>query len=253
MKLHVLSDLHLEFKDWVPPTTDADLVILAGDTQPKLAGLRWAIEQFRNKRVLYVVGNHEFYRERHPRLIEKMRALAAGSTVTIMENDSIEIDGWRFFGCTLWTDFKFFGDPVVGSAAVAEMMTDYKLIRCSPSTRCFSPEIARQLHLESKTKIEQFLVDGPARRSVVISHHAPSARSLPPFLAQDEINPAYVSNLDAFIGNHQPALWIHGHVHWHSDYLIGSTRVLANPRGYPEESRDSGFVPNLVIELQDTP
>jgi len=31
MKIRVLSDLHLEFRDWVPPESDADVVVLAGD------------------------------------------------------------------------------------------------------------------------------------------------------------------------------------------------------------------------------
>ena len=31
MKLHLLNDLHIEFGDFAPPATDADVVILAGD------------------------------------------------------------------------------------------------------------------------------------------------------------------------------------------------------------------------------
>ncbi|HEY5915265.1 MAG TPA: hypothetical protein VJA21_32185 [Verrucomicrobiae bacterium] len=40
----------------------------------------------------------------------------------------------------------------------------------------------------------------------------------------------------------------HGHIHYCCDYTLGKTRVLANPRGYPTESR-TGFNPGLVAEV----
>ena len=60
--------------------------------------------------VLYVAGNHEHYDERIGRLHEKLREAAAGSNVHILENETFELDGYRFFGATLWTDFNLFGD-----------------------------------------------------------------------------------------------------------------------------------------------
>jgi len=58
--------------------------------------------------VLYVVGNHEHYDERIGRLHEKLREAAEGSNVHILENEAFELDGYRFFGATLWTDFNLF-------------------------------------------------------------------------------------------------------------------------------------------------
>jgi predicted phosphodiesterase len=60
MKVYVLSDLHLEFSDFVPPPNDADLVILAGDIHTKCRGVEWANQTF-DREVIYVCGNHEFY------------------------------------------------------------------------------------------------------------------------------------------------------------------------------------------------
>ena len=61
MKLHILSDLHTEFVDFDPPETDADAVILAGDIGVGLEGLGWAARHFRDRPIIYVPGNHEFY------------------------------------------------------------------------------------------------------------------------------------------------------------------------------------------------
>ena len=87
MRLRIFSDLHLEFGDFAPPKVDCDLVVLAGDTHPKLVGVRWAMETFPETPVLYLMGNHEYYRERIPRLIEKAKALAEGSNVHVLENE----------------------------------------------------------------------------------------------------------------------------------------------------------------------
>jgi len=62
MKLHILNDLHIEFEDFAPADIDADVVVLAGDIGVGTEGLRWADDRFPDKPVIYVPGNHEFYR-----------------------------------------------------------------------------------------------------------------------------------------------------------------------------------------------
>ncbi len=61
MKLHILNDLHIEFEDFDPPVTDADVVVLAGDIGVGMEGLRWVAARFPDRPVIYVPGNHEFY------------------------------------------------------------------------------------------------------------------------------------------------------------------------------------------------
>ena len=45
-------------------------------------------------------------------------------------------------------------------------------------------------------------------------------------------------------------LWLHGHTHAPRDYVVGTTRVVCNPRGYPHEKRkppvDLGLAMNLA-------
>jgi predicted phosphodiesterase len=61
MKLHILSDLHVEFESFNPPETEAAVVILAGDIHVGKKGIDWAKASFSDKYVLYVLGNHEYY------------------------------------------------------------------------------------------------------------------------------------------------------------------------------------------------
>lgn len=48
------------------------------------------------------------------------------------------------------------------------------------------------------------------------------------------------------------ALWIYGHTHESVDFNIGGTRIVSNPRGYPDASGDSinqDFDPALTLEI----
>lgn len=106
LKLHVLSDLHLEFAPFVPPSTDADVVVLAGDIHIRTHGVEWAKRTFPDKRVVYVAGNHEYYGKAIPHLTDKLRACAAGSNVSVLDEETVTIDGVRFVGATMWTDWS---------------------------------------------------------------------------------------------------------------------------------------------------
>ena len=75
-------------------------------------------------------------------------------------------------------------------------------------------------------------------------------RSVPEPRLHDSITAAYASDLEALIERTQPQLWVHGHIHTSSDYLIGRTRVVCNPRGYHPSDLNAGFDPELVVELR---
>jgi Icc-related predicted phosphoesterase len=247
MRLRILSDIHLEFTPYTPPEVEADVVILAGDIGTGVQGVRWARERFGDARVLYVPGNHEYYGEAFPQLIDEMRKEAEGSRVMVLNDDDLEIDGVRFLGSTLWTDFDLYGNIASAEALAAAQLEDYRRIRLSPRLRRLRPSDTIHAHTVSRRWLERRIAEKPGR-TVVITHHAPSTRSIDPRYIGHHYNPAFVSNLDEMITRSGAMLWIHGHIHTSFDYRLGSTRVLCNPRGYPDEP-DTGFNPKLLIDL----
>lgn len=249
MRLHVLSDLHLEFAPFPAPAVDADVVVLAGDTHPGMRGVEWATATWPGRPVLYLLGNHELYGHAYPRLVPKLeeRAAALGGRVHVLAERSIAIDGVRFLGTTLWTDFQLLGTPEVSMAAAHEQMTDFKRIRVEPSFRRCRPADTVMWHQRARRWLEAELRAPHSGPTVVLTHHAPSARSLNP-LYQDPVAAAYASPLDALVEESGAALWIHGHTHHCVDYGLGGTRVVSNQRGYPDEAVN-GFAPALVCEL----
>jgi hypothetical protein len=155
-----LCDLHVEFGNFVPPVVGADVVVLAGDVHVKNRGLQWIFDQNFEVPVLYVLGNHEFYNDKFPGLIDELKMDAEGTNIRILENDSVEIGGYRFFGCTLWSDMELLGDQHTSSIAAADTMNDYRLIRLSKTYRRLSPSDTKAWHSRSVRKLREFLVRG---------------------------------------------------------------------------------------------
>jgi len=247
MRIHILSDLHLEFGSFTPPDAHADLVVLAGDVDIGVKGVRWAKQAFPQVPVIYVPGNHEYYRQAFPSLLEKLHAEAHGSSVRVLERDAVEISGITVLGCTLWTDFALHGDSLIGERIAASVMTDYKLIRVSPHYRRLRPRDTASVH---RASVDWLRNEAAAQRGrqIMVSHHAPSALSLSQEERVDLASAAYASNLESLIQDLRPALWVHGHLHHRCDYRVGETRVICNPRGYAQEPC-SDFDPNLVLEI----
>jgi Icc-related predicted phosphoesterase len=248
MQLHVLSDLHLEFATFVPPKLDVEVVILAGDIHVGLKAIPWAKEHFEKSTVVYVLGNHEYYRQAMPRHLRKVKELARMSNVRVLENESLVLGDVVFLGCTLWTDFELFGNPKVAGYHATQNMTDYRKIRVDPAYRKLRSIDTAGIHYRSRAWLAEQLEQNRGAKIVVITHHAPSKRSLPPRFNDDLLSAAYASHLDQFVERSEARLWIHGHVHESQDYLIGTTRVLCNPRGYPDDF-NTGFTPDLLVSV----
>jgi Icc-related predicted phosphoesterase len=247
MKLHVLNDIHIEFGDFEPPVTGADAVILAGDIGVGSGGLDWAAERFPDRPVIYVPGNHEFYHH-DIALIGELKSRAPAH-VHVLNDDQILVDGVRFLGCILWTDFALFGEAETFAAmqTASQRMNDYFLIR--NRGRDCTPEDASRLHAASRDWLAARLAEPFAGKTVVVTHHAPSSRSVPGRYAGHPLAPAFASDLDALMDGTRIALWIHGHVHEVYDYTIHGTRVVCNPRGYAPEKLTPGFRPDLVLQV----
>ena len=160
----------------------------------------------------------------------------------------MELAGWTFLGCTLWTDFELKGNVEISMLVARDMMNDYRIIRSSAANRTLRPTDTQEIHWKSVAWLKQELLLHDPARTIVVTHHAPSSRSEAPFHAKSSLTPAFASNLDALVAESRVPLWLHGHTHYNADYRLGSTRVLTNQRGYPSESC-RGFEPDMVVKL----
>ena len=133
MNIRLYSDLHIEFEDFIAEAKDVDVVVLAGDIDIGVRGVDWIIRQRFQCPVVYVLGNHEYYKHRYPSLVGKVKEYAAGNNIHVLENDNVDIDGVRFHGATLWTNFELFGDPKLAGPECQQLMTDFRKIRIEPS------------------------------------------------------------------------------------------------------------------------
>lgn len=245
MRIHLLSDLHLEHSDFSPVVEDADVVILAGDIHIKARGVEWAQKAFPCT-VLYVPGNHEFYGGHLSLTLLKMRAREC-ERVRVLDRDEVLLGGVRFLGCTMWTDYACIGNAHLAAWHARTTMNDFRKIRTEPFRRIVPNDLVQE-SLKSREWLSTKLAEPFVGKTVVITHHAPSLRSL-----QDNpdagtlLDAAYVNDCEDMMREGHVALWVHGHSHHAVDYEINGTRVICNPRGYPGE--ETGFDPRWVLTL----
>lgn len=251
VRLQVLSDLHLGNTPFEHPHTDADIVILAGDISRPAQALQWAT-QFRQP-VLYVAGNHENYGSSIEETMRELRRMSADTRVHMLERDALVTQGIRFLGTTLWSTFDLIEDEAERTRAIDTargFIRDFSRIRSDTAPGPFSASDMNTLFDRNRAWLKQQLAtpfDGP---TVVITHHAPSQRSIHPRFEGSAVNACFVSNCEDLMGKGRVALWIHGHTHNSFDYQVNGTRVLCNPRGYVQDGtlENPAFNPQLVVQ-----
>ena len=254
MRIWIVSDLHLEFGQTFvePPPDNIDVMVCTGDVLIKgiVPSIRWLAKFSPDIPVVFVAGNHEFYNSCVQSDILDARTAARDCPhLHFLENDAIEIGDVRFVGGTLWTDFRLFGrKPEVNMSYAQHDMNDFKKIKFSKTPyRRFKPIHAYGKHVETRNYIAAELRGRTGRKTVVVTHHAPSPRSIAAAFRHDPLSACYASDLEDLIQETRPALWVHGHVHHRNDYVIGGTRIVSNARGYPGEN--TGFDSGLVVEI----
>jgi predicted phosphodiesterase len=260
MKIAICSDLHLEFGTIsLENTESADVLILSGDIcvakdferdekMDKLHTFFYECSQ-RFPKVLYVAGNHEHYHGDYARtlsiLVSNLRDL---DNVYVLDKELIIINGVGFIGGTLWTDMNK-EDPITLNL-IRGYMNDFQIIKNSNNKvnfrddggkfhqrdASFMPQDAVEDHKAMLQVIVNVMQDYPELPFVIVGHHAPCKLSVKPKYKGDHlVNGAYSSDLSEFIlDNPRIKLWTHGHTHDEFDYMIGSTRIVCNPRGYKD-------------------
>jgi predicted phosphodiesterase len=252
MKLNIISDIHLNVCGFSRPENEADVVVLAGDIARPREAVAWARDF--DKPVLYVPGNHEFYGGSLDGVAAELEQLAAGTCIRVLDNAEIVTGGVRFLGTTLWTDFELFGasSSTAAMALGQDLMRDFSRIRLTEAgDTAFSPEDAAALFARDARWLGDRLDQAHEGPTVVITHHAPSPKSIHPRFARSLLSACFVSDAEHLLGGSRVQLWIHGHTHDTFDYLVNGTRVICNPRGYAKGGLNENprFDPNLTIEV----
>lgn len=266
MKIQVMSDLHLEVADMeIKNKNGADVLVLAGDIlvgDKLLKQNSQKGEVFRNflvkarqeyNNVVYVAGNHEFYSGgKFFGTLRDLETFCSDNNIYFLENKIVEINGVHFLGSTLWTDMNRY-DPLTMLDA-PNRMNDYKAIVLDyGGYRHVSAHDTCTRHKKSVDFIKETLEGLKDKTCVVVTHHAPSFQSVDPKYRNERVmNGYYYSDLDYLMwDNPQVVLWSHGHSHCFMDYHINQTRVVCNPRGYRGYYEETGWNPNLIVEVKD--
>lgn len=246
-RIRYMSDVHLEFAGFTPAPAAADVIVLAGDIGTGTEGLEWAITTFPDIPIVYVPGNHEYYEHDLPDLRVELATRASQLGIHLLDHDVVVIGRVRFLGATLWTDFELQGSRASAMRTASRRMNDYRLIH--HGVRLLRPSDTRLLHQASRRFLTQQLDIPFDGKTVVVTHHAPSLRSLPVDKLESGSAPCYASDLEQLV--ERADCWIHGHTHQRQDYQVGGCRVLCNPRGYQAElyRQQTGFDERAVVTL----
>ena len=241
MKLQILADLHMEFFPpasrepfWESLRVDCDVVVLAGDvaTASELGEtLWWFCANY--PEVIYVCGNHEFYRSSLTRVRGAPTAVSERlENLHVLDNRAVTLGGQRFLGTTLW--FPRGAD----NETYAVMLNDFHLIEG------FGDEVYPEAE-----RADAFLRQELQEGDVVVTHHLPSRRSVNAVHADSPLTCFFVHPQDALMEQRRPALWVHGHTHESCDYRVEQTRVVCNPHGYRHNEENPKFIKHLIVDV----
>lgn len=221
MKLGVISDLHMEFEPWFFEPDPDVFYVNAGDTHPRVMMRDYFAGLFKDDNYFAIKGNHDYY----------------GDTFHGADTHfhSRIVDGIKIAGAPLWTDLSNHLDW----QCYVHGLVDHRHISELTQERMM---FAHHIH-------KKFLLTSGA--DVIVSHHAPSFLSVAEQFKTSGLNYCFATEMFEDIINmpKPPKLWIHGHMHNRSDYMIGDTRVICHPRGYPRENTWHTNYKPLMFEI----
>lgn len=262
MKFRLLSDLHLEFEkrivDYIPiPLKDdkTTVLILAGDIALGIDAVPFIQKMCKRfYKVVYILGNHEFYYNEYNKTRKRWndRPEMPGNFIFLDDHVAI-IDEIRLIGGTLWTDFD--NNDYFAKALAAQGMTDFQCAKFKEGKegnyrrRNLCPNDTILAHKQTLFFITETLripFDGP---TIVITHHLPHPLCISQEFRTNQLNPAYMTNLDAVIEDNEIAVWVHGHTHTNVDIEVHGTRILCNPRGYFPDDLNREFNEKFTFKV----
>ena len=258
MRIQFCSDLHLEMNKPVEYTElltpVAPVLALLGDIgDPESDELRKFIEWCTRmwKQVLYIPGNHEFWR------------LKPGSKKTISSALTILRSFEKLFPnfLLMWRGKVYSEDGIIvlGTplwSRPAEGVIPHEHERAwVDNDRTFDAQTLATLHQEDLDWLKKELTAARGTMVVILTHYAPSLLLINRNWINRPEATLYASDLDILIRPPVVA-WACGHVHQSIQWLkgwesaTGETGVVlltTNPRGYARD--DSGFRTDAVLRI----
>ena len=289
MRIQVASDLHLErYPDFTPQAADeADVLVLAGDIGSYQAGsllaargaTDFALSRFSPKapgspwrRVLFVPGNHEYDGLELDDTRARLRTLCEELGITWLDREVVVIEGVRFLGTTLWSDFEALSATERSETKRLQALTKaYRAanfyLRKNTTLRAGQPLLAEALREEGlacQRWLREALAQPHDGATVVVTHFAPTLHSADPRYGLVPGTAGFCNGLDDLLPHSD--LWVHGHLHCPVDHTVrGRTgpdahqgrdwacRIVANPRGYFSKGEQDGFIERRVVEVSRGP
>jgi predicted phosphodiesterase len=251
MLIHLASDVHVNFYsdkgaglvENIKQAGGADILVLAGDIADARVPDQFHY-LFSNMTLLYggivvIAGNHEYYGTNREQAHSSIQVAADSfHNVHFLDSSAMRIKGRTFHGGTMWYRDSYF--TRIGE----RYFSDFKQIRGWDTQQKANGWVYRE-----NIRFCDYLRDNLQEGDIVVTHHLPSMKSVAPMYQNDSSNCFFVCEMDDLILERKPSLWLHGHTHVPCDYVLGHTRVVCEPRGYPRERKGWRKYKPKVIQL----
>jgi len=273
MIVRIISDFHTEFwsrngdlsafpdlvSRYIPhqPKDKETVLVCAGDMgtfrrYETTYQLLFALLVPRFRQVIVIPGNHSYYNSKgiwgHEEKFWHNHYLP--ENIAYADNEVVTVGDMVFLCSCLWTDLHHSDPRTMAKAAC--LMNDFRLIYVETDDsvhRSLTPEMTVERYLQSIAFIRGALDKHRDKKCFVVTHHAPSPRSISLQYQGDSLNPAFFSDLTNVILEYQPVAWAHGHMHDSQRYKIGLTEIICNPLGYYPSDVNPSFDAELTLEI----
>jgi predicted phosphodiesterase len=257
MKIRLLSDLHLESRQWYEHKNyewaqynGEDVLVLAGDIDVGAPAVISALNYFYKQgfpEIIYVAGNHECYRHHYTEMDAVKRYAKDMTHIHMLDcNEVVKIKDVSFFGGTLWTGFKN-GDHMVRATA-SRYINDFRIVSDWDINKA-------QAEYERQSGLIKYYYENTPGKKVIVTHFLPAMECVAERYKNNKeevlLNYYFANDLGSWISELSDTTWLFGHTHDSVNMLLGNTCLISNPLGYPSEEipEFAKFNPMKVIEV----
>ena len=229
-----------------------DVVVLAGDIHTR-GRHEEIIDQIpETTQIVMVAGNHEYYHSEFHTINSYLKNLESElSNFRFLNNDSITINGIHFYGGTMYSDLKLNGEVgfLATKADTQKYIADFRVTTIEGEDgkwRGWSVDDHLKEHTKFCDGLQFWLKETEGQKRVVISHFVPHRQAIHPRWGVSALNGYFTCDMDRYMG--WEGKWLFGHTHDSSNFMVGDTHCICNPRGYGSEN-SGGFVDNMIIDI----